>query len=124
MKELIAINRYVHDLSSAMWICGSFLMWLLDRESRRQAASPDAQRALMRLARKLRCLTLPALLITLATGGVRAATFARYEHPGEITTSTIATLVVKHVLFTFVVAWGLWVHWRSRTGPPQRADGS
>ena len=123
MKELIEINQYLHDFASAMWVCGSILMWLLLREYGREGAFPDARGTVMRIAGKLRFLTIPALLVTLASGGVRAGTFAGYEHSGEVTTSAIVTLAAKHVVFAAFVAWGLWVHWRGRTDRPPKTHG-
>ena len=114
MKELLELNRYLHDFSSAMWVCGCILIWLLHREVRRNGTPPDAADALLRFAEKLAYLTIPSLIVSLATGGVRAATFASHEHIGTITGVTIAILAVKHVFFTVLVVWGIVVHWRSR----------
>ena len=119
MTELIGLNRYLHDFTAAMWVCGCILMWLLLREARGLGAATDARSAVLRVAGKLRAVTVPSLAVSWATGGVRAATFARYEHVGDITAATVAMLVAKHVVFTALVAWGLWVHWQAR-GVQQR----
>ena len=113
MKVLIDINRYMHDFAAAMWVCGSILMWLLLQERRRGPALPDVAGVLAGITRKLRFVTIPSLFLSLATGGLRAATFVRYENPGEVTAATVMALVVKHVVFAGLVAWGLWVHRRS-----------
>lgn len=114
LRELIDINRYLHDFTSALWLIGCLLLWMLWRESRRSGIAAETTVVLARLAAHLRVLTLPALLVALGSGGIRAATFARYEHVGEITDATIGILVAKHIAFAVLVAWGIWVHWKSR----------
>ncbi len=116
IKELIEMNRYLHDFTSALWVCGSILLWMLRRELMRTELSSETRTVLARLVGKLFPITLTALAVTLASGGIRALTFAEYEHVGAITTLTIVTLVVKHVAFTAFVAWGLWIHWQLRAG--------
>ena len=114
MRALIELNRYLHDFTSAMWLCGSILLWLIWREARRQEASPEVGRVLGGLTARLWFLTLPALAIALGSGGIRAATFAEYEYVGDITKSVIVMLVAKHVVFAALVVWGVWVHQKSR----------
>ncbi len=122
MSELVHWNRYLHDFTSAMWVCGSILVWMVWRESQRDGVSAETVAVLERLGAKLHYLTGPALLITLASGGIRALTFAKYEHVGEITTSIVVGLVIKHILFTVFVAWGVWVHWKSRSSAQPVGD--
>ena len=114
MQELLELNRYMHDFTAAMWVCGSILIWLLCHEAKRPDAQAETVRVLVRLAGKISLITIPSLLIALASGGVRAVTFKRYEYAGEITTPLITMLVIKHVLFAMLVAWGVWMHLRSR----------
>jgi uncharacterized membrane protein len=116
MKELIDINRYLHDFTSALWVSGSILLWLLLREARPSDVGVEARRMLGRLGRLVMRITIPAFVLSLATGTVRAATFSKYEHIGEITQATITILVVKHIAFTALVAWGVWLHWKVKTG--------
>ena len=113
MKELIELNRYLHDFTSAMWACGSILIWLLSREARRAGASTDTVAVLLRLTGRLSYLTVTSLILTLASGGVRAATFAGYEHVGEITNRMIGIMIIKHAAFAAFVAWGIVVYWRA-----------
>ena len=121
MKELIDLNRYLHDFASAMWVCGCIVMWLLCREAARAEPARDA---LLRVARALRLATLPSLLVALASGGVRAATFTSHEHVGDLTGATIAILIVKHIFFTAVVGWGLVIHWKVRAAQHAAPHGS
>ena len=114
MELLIDLNIYLHDFTSAMWVCGSILMWMLMRDATSGDASRDVTEALYRFAVRLRVLTIPSLCITLASGGIRAATFSTYEHAGPITTSVIVFLIIKHIAFAAFVAWGVWIHWKSR----------
>ncbi len=118
MSELLGLNRYLHDFASAMWVCGSILLWLVVREARQARGSQteigNGQSAIGNLARKLWFLTVPSLAVSLTTGAVRAATFARYEHPGQVTASVVAVLVAKHVLFAVFAVWAVRVHWLSR----------
>lgn len=122
MRLLVDLNGFLHDFTSALFFCGSILLWFLLRELSRGSVLPETGQALSRLARKLSSVTLPSLIIALATGGVRAATFAEYEYTGEITGAIITALVVKHIVFTAFVACGIWVHWKMRKGPPFARD--
>ena len=128
MKELIELNRYLHDFTSAMWVCGSILIWLLSREAQRSGASTDTVAALLRIAGRLSHLTVASLIVTLASGAVRAATFAGYEHVGEITSRMIGMMIIKHVVFAAFVVWGIGVHCRARalrrrTSATRRGEG-
>ena len=114
MRELVELNRYVHDFASAVWVSGSVVIWLLCREIRLLESLSEAALALGRVARRFAFLTIPALIVTLVTGGIRAATYSRYEHTGEITAAMVWVLVAKHLVFAAFVAWGLWVHRASR----------
>jgi uncharacterized membrane protein len=122
LRLLVDLNGFLHDFTSALFFCGSILLWFLLRESRRDGVLPETRQALSRLARKLWSVTLPSLIVALATGGVRAATFAEYEYAGEITGTIVTALVVKHIVFTAFVAWGIWVHWKMRKSPPFARD--
>lgn len=114
MRELLELNRYAHDFTAAMWVCGSILIWLICREADRAEASGDSGRMLQRLAGRIGLMTVPSLVISLATGGVRAVTFTRSEYVGEVTGALVTILVIKHVVFAALIAWGVWVHVRSR----------
>ncbi len=114
MREILELNRYAHDFTSAMWVCGCILIWRLCTETKREGALAETKAVLSRLIGNLKALTLPSLVITLVSGGIRALTFSKYEYEGEITTSVIAVLIVKHVFFAAVVAWGTGIHWGSR----------
>jgi uncharacterized membrane protein len=107
VSALVELNKYVHDFSAAMWTCGAVVIWLISRAARRDAA---ALPGLAGVARSLHWVTIPALVISLVSGGVRAATYTSYEYTGAITSGLIAILAVKHVVFAAVVIWGLWVH--------------
>lgn len=114
MRELLELNRYAHDFGAALWVSGSLLIWLLCREVMQRDAFPDARQALLHFARKLSYLTVPALIIALLSGGIRAVTFKKYEYVGEITQSLVTLLIVKHVIFAAVIGWGVWMHARAR----------
>jgi len=116
LRELVELNRYLHDFTSALFFAGSLLIYLVWRESRRDGRSAETRNALASVAGKMWYLTIPSLVIALASGAVRAATFTKYEYVGEVTNSIITLLVVKHILYTAVVAWGIWVHWKARSG--------
>ena len=127
MRELVELNRYVHDFSAAMWTCGAVVVWLISRAARRDAA---ALPGLAGVARGLHWVTIPALVIALASGGVRAATYTSHEYTGPVTSALVAILAVKHVAFAAVVVWGLWVHAAARrlsnegSTPARRDEGS
>jgi len=111
LRELVELNRYVHDFSAAMWTCGAVAVWLVVRAARRDE---DALPSLAGVAMGLHWVTVPSLVIALASGGIRAAAYTSYEFTGPVTSSLVAILAVKHVVFAAVVAWGLWVHVAAR----------
>lgn len=113
VRELLELNRYAHDFTAAMWVCGSILMWMLCREVKIQNIVADSLRAIARIARKISFITIPSLFIALGSGGVRAITFKEYEYNGEITRQLIIMLIVKHALFTAFIIWGIVVHVKS-----------
>jgi len=113
VRELIELNRWIHDFTAAMWCCGSILIWVLCREAVRARSVAEAAQRILSSASKVSILTIPSLVITLASGGIRALTFTTYEYVGEISTSMITILVVKHVVFVGVIVWGIVVHRRA-----------
>lgn len=114
MRELLELNRYAHDFGAALWVSGSLLLWMLCREVMSHGPVAEARRDLLRFAGKISYLTVPALVIALISGGVRAFTFQKYEYVGEITQSLVTLLIVKHVLFVIVIGWGIGMHVRAR----------
>lgn len=114
MREILELNRYAHDFGAALWVSGSILLWLLCREINNHQPVVEARAALLRFATTLSYLTIPALLVALASGGVRALTFQKYEFVGEITQTMITLLIVKHVIFVAVIGWGIGMHVRAR----------
>ena len=34
VRELLELNRYLHDFTAAMWVSGSILIWLICSETR------------------------------------------------------------------------------------------
>lgn len=117
MRELVELNRYLHDFASAVWIVGSIVLWMLMKEWRRDGIVAETALVIARIAGQMRTITIPALIITLCSGGVRALTFSKYEYVGEITTSVIVSLAVKHVVFALIIGWGVWIHWQWRGIP-------
>ena len=114
MAVLIDLNRYLHDFTSALWVAGSILIWVMMKEASKPDAGQETIGVLTRLIAQVRSMTIPCLVITLCSGGVRAFTFEEHEVVGDITTPIIITLIIKHIAFTAVVSWGIWVHWKSR----------
>lgn len=113
MRELLELNRYAHDFTAAMWVCGSILIWMLCREVKIQNIVSDTLRTFARTTRKISFITIPSLFIALGSGGVRALTFKDYEYNGEITRELIIMLIVKHALFTAFIIWGIVIHVKS-----------
>ena len=120
METLVDLNRYLHDFSSAMWVCGTILIWMLSCDRARPDAPRGTRRSLLEVAGRYRFLTIPSLIISLVSGGIRAAAYAKYEHVGEVTSATIATMILKHVVFAAFVMWGIWVHWKLLRGSRSR----
>ncbi len=114
MRELLEFNRYTHDFTAAMWVCGSILVWLMWREMARSRPTDETLHVVRGLCGKVTAISVPALVISLMAGGVRAITFRQYEFVGEITTTLIVALAIKHVLFVVFVIWGISVHMKAR----------
>ncbi len=122
MAIVFDLNRYLHDFTSALWVAGSILIWLMMREGTTSEPGPETQTILARLISQVRFMTIPALVLTLCTGGVRAVTFEQYELVGDLNNAVIATLIIKHIAFTIFVSWGIWIHWKSRPGYAMTSD--
>ena len=60
MIALIDLNRYTHDFTSAMWVCGSILLYVILREYEAADVSDATQTALGRLMATIRLLTVPS----------------------------------------------------------------
>ncbi|MHC5111282.1 MAG: hypothetical protein ACYTHJ_15540 [Planctomycetota bacterium] len=112
MRELLELNRYLHDFTAAMWVCATILIWLIWREGEGGTLSSESGCVLQRLARKIALISIPSLVISLLSGAVRAVTFQQYEFVGEVTTPLIVVLVVKHAAFVAFIVWGIAVHLR------------
>lgn len=114
MRELLEFNRYAHDFTAAMWVCGSILIFLIWKEATRGGRSEETVQTLRGLCAKISWISVPALIISLLTGGVRALTFRQFEFVGEVTSTLIAALVIKHIVFLAFIVWGVSVHVRAR----------
>jgi len=110
VREIANLNAYLHDFTSALWVCGSLLLWWLGRELRGLNQDSQASAALRRIVLRLKRVTVPSLVLALLFGVVRAMLFERYEYGAPLTRDIVILLVLKHIVFAGVVAWGLWIH--------------
>ena len=62
---------------------------------------------------KVRVVTVPSIIIAMATGVARAAMFKEYEHPAEVSDSLMTVMIVKHVVFAVLVIGGICIHAKS-----------
>ena len=114
MREVANLNAYLHDFTSALWVCGSVLLFWLGRELRPLEPASATAAVLRRLVIQLKRLTVPGLIITLLSGGGRALMFERWEYGAPLTRDVVMLLIVKHIFFAGVVGWGVWVHAKVR----------
>lgn len=102
----VMMNNFFHDLSVAMFACALGALYLIARE--RAAASGGAHAAsLERLSAACERAARWSFVFILLFGAVRAAAFERFEWLPMAERGQIAALIVKHILFVVLIAWGL-----------------
>jgi hypothetical protein len=107
MDVLVAVNNYTHDFSSALWIA-TLVMGFLLRKSHAKGRCECAVSHYRGLTR----LFWWSFAATLFFGVFRAIAYQKYEWVEGMGDSQITFLIIKHVIFTVVVVFGI-LHWRS-----------
>ena len=110
MKEIASLNAYLHDFTSALFICGSILLWWLGKELRFLEPGSSAAAPMRRIVLRLKRITIAGLALSILFGIGRALMFERYEYGAELNRRILLVLIIKHLVFAGIVVWGLWVH--------------
>ena len=92
------------------WKTLGLLLWWLGRELRALEPVSPTSAALRLIVLKMKRLTVTSLVLALLFGVGRALMFERYEYGAPLTHGIVILLIVKHIFFAGIVAWGLWVH--------------
>lgn len=104
-EKLTILNAFVHDVATGTWLSTLVLLTLLHREA--QAPEWSAAAALVPpLESKFLWLTWTSLAVIIATGVVRMLTWKVFGWTGDIETSRIKLLKVKHALLGVVFTAG------------------
>ena len=101
----IMMNNFFHDLSVAMFGCAIGALWLLARE--KSGRSAETLELLERFEAAALKTAKWSFFWILAFGAVRSAAFKQFEWLPMAEKGQVAALIVKHVLFTVLIVWGL-----------------
>ena len=108
---LIVLNNFIHDLSAAMWFCGTCTMVYIVSEGQ-HFPGQDQSRFVQVLYRKVLRLTHISLAIVFIGGIVRAFAFSKYEWMPAMGREQVTLLIVKHILLFAIVAAAFWLQAR------------
>jgi len=108
---LVLLNNFVHDLSAAMWFCGTCAMLYIVSEGQRRCETGNGT-FVHALYRKMLRLTHISLAFVFAGGIVRALAFSKYEWIPAMGREQVSLLIVKHVLLIGIVAGAFWLQTR------------
>lgn len=106
MALLVIFNNFFHDLTAALWLCSSGLIWWLmtrvQKDGRRQVIQffGDSFNILFRIS-------LGSLVLNLLLGVNRALAYFKYEYLPAAGREQVTALIVKHVLILLVVLTGV-----------------
>ncbi len=104
-EKLTILNAFIHDVASGTWLSTLLLLTLLHHEARKPAWAVAAS-LVPPLESKFLWLTWISLGVILATGVVRMITWKVFGWTGDIETSRIKLLKVKHALLGVVFTAG------------------
>jgi uncharacterized membrane protein len=111
LNILLAINRYGHDFSSAMWVAGIFFLYILNKEAKVRR-NPILSEFVFRIYRKLNVLLWVSFVLILLCGTVRAVTYRQFEWNENMGQYQVWLLLIKHIVFFFIVVLGISFWWR------------
>ena len=110
---LIMFNNFFHDLAAAMLFCAMLGLFAVSKEMR-AAISAQHAASLRRLEKLFFKAAGWSLFFIIVLGAVRAFNYRTFEWYAAVERGQVAALVVKHILFFFIVAAGFFCIWKRR----------
>lgn len=107
---LITVNTFVHDFASAMFLAGVIILAILAKEVEKQR-SKETLELYRSVSRKFSPLILISLVLIIICGVVRLLTYD-YQVPGDFAQTRVNILVIKHILLSIIVGYGIYLHFK------------
>lgn len=108
MALLVMFNNFFHDLTAALWLCSTGLIWWLMAR-----VKENGQRQVIQFFEAgfniLFRISLGSLILNLLLGFNRALAYYSYEYLPAAGRVQVTALIVKHILLMAVVLTGVLV---------------
>ena len=91
---------------------GTVMLWLMIRKS--STAGVESRQVVIELLKSTMFLMQLCLIGIIVFGAVRAAAYSKYEWNEAAGKGQVTLLIVKHVILTFIFAFGLVLYLRAR----------
>ena len=110
---LLMLNNFFHDLAAAMLFCAMLGLFAVAKEMRAVINTQHVE-PLGRLESLFFKVAGWSLFFIVVLGTVRAFNYKTFEWYAAVERGQVAALVVKHILFFFIVAAGFFCIWKRR----------
>ena len=111
MALLVLLNNFMHDFSAAGWLFGSVILWALLRKAEPDSKNEPILIDILKLDMFLMRLSLVGIVVF---GLVRTLAYKTYEWNPQAGDGQIDLLIIKHILLTFVFAYGVWFYFKAK----------
>lgn len=108
---LIILNNFIHDLAAAMWFCGTLIIFIMVREGTKRD-HVEINNFIKKVYKKLLLITRISLIVVILGGVIRAFTYHKYEWAAALGKNQVDLLIIKHLLFGFIVIAGIYIQIR------------
>lgn len=105
---LITLNNFLHDLASAVWFCGTLIIFFTVMEGVKSYKA-DVNNFVVKIYKKFLWITNISLAIVILGGSIRAFNYKKYEWAEALGRDQIFLLIVKHILWGLIVMAGIFL---------------
>jgi len=109
MKSLRIINNFLHDMATGTWIACILVIAVV--HSKAAGVSAQSAQVLHAAAWSVFWLLIIALVIVMATGGLRTLYWRKHEVAENDAKDTFRLLIIKHVILTVIFGAGTVIAW-------------
>lgn len=107
---LITVNTFVHDFASAMFLAGVIILAILAKEVEKQQ-SKETLGLYRTVSGKFSPLILISLVLIIICGVIRLI-YYDYQIPADFARTRVNILVIKHILLSVIVGYGIYLHFK------------
>lgn len=105
----VMLNNYLHDLATAMFLCGVLLLWVLAGEIEHEGNKPGAKQLFVKIFTKFSPIITVSLVAIFAGGVIRAFNYRKYEWMEAAGRGQVTALVIKHIFLFIIVGTGVYL---------------